>query len=535
MAPESFREHLARIALYPARLSVMRQLVLVFAAGLASALALPPVFFLPVLFVSFPVLIQVLEHAHSRRHAFLMGWSFGFGHFCAGLYWISHALLLDPVRFGWMVPLAVGGLSALMATYIGAATALVHALRLKGLSCILGLASLWTVMELLRGWLLTGFPWNPLGSVWTDTLPVLQTAAWIGITGLSLVTVVMASLPVMLLYPGGRYAMSIVGILFAVMVGAGTARIPEEPGPSVSGVRLRLVQPAIPQTLKWQEETRMANLGQYMTLSMAPPAPDDPAPTHVIWGETALPWAIDGVTDAELRSALSAVPKQAAHHGAHAPLLVTGAIRRTPPGQKPARIWNSMIAVDASGSLQEHFDKAHLVPFGEYVPLRSILPIDKVTPGHMDYSAGAGPRTLSLPGLPPVSPLICYEIIFPGAVTEQDKRPEWILNLTNDGWYGVSTGPYQHLATAIGRAVEEGLPVIRAANTGISAVIDPWGRIVKSLGLETAGFVDSNLPHALPETVYGRWHHRIPLWIATLLLFAALALRTRFSDQHISP
>lgn len=538
LRPTSIRHKAALAAHYLGGLGPWHASGLALACGLLTALALPPVFCLPVLLVAFPVLIWLLEGTQRRRHAFAIGWSFGFGHFSAGFYWIAHALLLDPLRFGWMIPFAVGGLSALMAGYTGAATALVQALRLRGLSRILGLASLWTVMEILRGWLFTGFPWNPLGSVWTDALPVLQASAWIGISGLSLLTVALASLPAMLTHPAGGYLLGAGGVLLAGLAIGGTLRIPEETAPVVHDVRLRIVQPAIPQVLKWQDGARMANLGHYLSLSMAPHNPGEPPPTHVIWGETALPWAIDGTTDTELRAVLSAIPKQAAKAGVRSPLLVTGAIRRTPPGQEPYRIWNSMVALDAAGSIRGYFDKAHLVPFGEYVPLRAVLPFEKLTPGHEDYSAGPGPQTVSLPGLPPVSPLICYEVVFSGAVTTGNDRPDWLLNLTNDGWYGISSGPYQHLATAIGRAVEEGLPLVRAANTGISAVIDPWGRLTASLDLNTVGFLDSNLPKALPATLYSQWHHRIPLWLSVAVLIIALVIRSRFTagcTSMISP
>ena len=192
---------------------------------------------------------------------------------------------------------------------------------------------------------------------------------------------------------------------------------------------------------------------------------------------------------------------------------------------KPLRIWNSIFAIDGTGKILGHYDKAHLVPFGEYAPLRDVLPIDKITHGAVDYSAGPGVRTLRLPGLPPVSPLICYEAIFPGAVVDPSDRPAWMLNLTNDAWYGITAGPHQHLAIARVRAVEEGLPMIRAANTGISAIIGPYGRVLVRLGLTKAGVIDGPLPAPAPNaTIYARFGD-IPFFVMLVLFAVFLGLR----------
>jgi apolipoprotein N-acyltransferase len=163
-----------------------------------------------------------------------------------------------------------------------------------------------------------------------------------------------------------------------------------------------------------------------------------------------------------------------------------------------------MVALDHAGQIDAGYDKAHLVPFGEYVPLRGVLPMDKITPGTLDFTPGPGPRTLHLPGLPPLSPLICYEVIFPGAVTDPADRPQWLLNLTNDAWYGFTSGPFQHFNIARVRAIEEGMPLVRAANNGISGLVDPYGRVIKRLALDAVGFLDVPLPQALPPTIYAR-------------------------------
>jgi apolipoprotein N-acyltransferase len=215
----------------------------------------------------------------------------------------------------------------------------------------------------------------------------------------------------------------------------------------------------------------------------------------VLWPEAATPFLLE--RDAQARRELGAI---AGEHG----YVITGAVRANPPPGPILRLWNSLEAVDGHGDIVARYDKAHLVPFGEYVPLRNWLPLQKITPGSFDYTAGPGPRTIDLPGLPPFAPLICYEIIFPGAAVDEQARPDWILNVTNDAWYGRSSGPYQHFAIARTRAVEEGLPLVRVANNGISGVVDGVGRVTARIDLDTVGYADLPLPAAHAQTLYAR-------------------------------
>jgi apolipoprotein N-acyltransferase len=277
----------------------------------------------------------------------------------------------------------------------------------------------------------------------------------------------------------------------------------------VAGVRLRLVQANIDQRLKWQDGERVRTLQKYLALSTQP---GNPPVTHVVWPETALPYLLS--TEPELLRIVARVVPPGG-------LLLTGAVRVEQPGPQPGRVWNSVHAIDDQGRIVATYDKFHLVPFGEYVPLRHILPIDKITPGTSDFAAGPGPSTVRLPGLPAASPLVCYEAIFPGAVTAPSgPRPQWLLNVTNDAWFGHSAGPHQHFASARLRAVEEGLPLVRAANTGISAVIDPYGRVRAELGLGREGVLESSLPAALPPTPYARFGNVAFL----MLLMSAISL-----------
>ncbi|MBI4185177.1 MAG: apolipoprotein N-acyltransferase [Proteobacteria bacterium] len=505
------------------------------AAGALAAAALPPVHALPVLVVSFPLLLWLVEGAEGRRAAFAVGWGFGFGHFVAGLYWIAFAFLVDAERFGWMAPFAVAGLSAYLGLF-PAGVALAARVAPAGPARVLVLAAAWSGLEWLRGWLLTGFPWNLIGSAWVVSEAMIQFAALAGAYGLSLVTVAVAAVPALVASPagagpraGGRSAPAAAalaaGALAALWAG-GALRLAAAEGGDVAGVRLRVVQGNIPQDHKWKAALRELHFRTYLALTAEP---SSAPPTLVIWPETAAPYLLTG--DAARRQAVA----QSAPPGA---IVVTGAIRIQPDpppaaSDAPVRAWNSLLAIDSAGRVVATYDKAHLVPFGEYLPWRGLLAplgLEKLAQGRGDFSAGPGPVTLSLPGAPPLSPLICYEIIFPARVLAgEGARPGWMLNLTNDAWFGTTSGPYQHFAAARLRAVEEGLPVVRAANTGISAVVDAYGRVRARLGLNLAGVIDHGLPRALDgATVYGRLGDlAFAPWLAAALALAALLGRRR--------
>jgi apolipoprotein N-acyltransferase len=286
-----------------------------------------------------------------------------------------------------------------------------------------------------------------------------------------------------------------------------------DPAAMVPGIKVRLVQPNLPQANKWRDDLRESNLREHVALSRSP---GFESLTTVVWPETAASYFLD-LDTLHREIAASAAPLGG--------LLLTGAPRITPRGVEPLQVWNSLFAINANAQVVGVYDKAHLVPFGEYVPFRGILPIAKITHGGTDFSAGPGPRTLDLPGLPPTSPLICYEAIFPNAViATEPERPQWLLAITNDGWFGISAGPHQHLAAARMRAIEEGLPLARAANTGISAMIDPYGRELGRIALGEKGILDAPLPKPVATPPYGRLGN-IP---ALLLLLIALGFGLRF-------
>jgi len=474
-----------------------RRSLLGFLLGIAAAGALPPAHGLPLLILAFAGLLWLIASASSPWRAALSGWWFGFGHFLAACYWVGAALLTDPDRFAFVSVPAVIGLAAGLALFPALAALAVSVSRQRGFARLLLFAVAWTATEWLRGTILSGFPMNLIGTAWTVSEGMIQMTAVTGAYGLSFLTILAAGAFALLAEPrqGGaaarnwRAPAAMILVLAAIWVG-GTIRLAVQNTPPVPGVNLLIVQPNIPQELKWRGDTRKAALEKHMRMTLAA-APG--AVSHVIWPETAVPYDVS--QDSGLANWLSAaVPENG--------LLITGALRRSGGGEGSFRLWNSLHAVDGKGELRLTYDKHHLVPFGEYMPLRSIMSFAKLTYGDTDFSAGPGALTLKIPGLPPVSPLICYEAIFPGRVVASDARPGWLLNITNDGWFGNTAGPYQHLQAARLRAVEEGLPLVRAANTGISTVIDPLGRYIGRLPLGAEGVLQAPLPSALGRTPY---------------------------------
>ncbi len=504
MAVADWRGGAARLG----ALTGWRRVAVLAALGILATLTLPPLSLVPLLWVGFSGLALMLDGAETRRRAFGTGFWFGWAHHSAGLYWVAYALLVDPEKFGWMIPFAVLGLGAILAVFVGLSGLIAREIAPPGLARILALAAAWSFGEWLRDWIFTGFPWNLIATAWTGVLPVAQSVSLAGAFGLGLLTVAVAAMPASLIRPGrsGPIATALSLGLLALVAFWGWLRIPDGPWPDVPGVRLRLVQASVPQREKWAPANRPHELLDHIALTKSP---GFDGMTAVVWPETADPYFIDQDQGAR------AVTTQAVPPGG---LLLTGAVRATLPDVKPFQVWNSLEVVNPGGAIVAIYDKAHLVPFGEYMPLRHVLPLEKVTPGSVDFTAGPGLRTLNLPGLPPVSPLICYEDIFPGAALDSRDRPQWLLVVTNDGWFGMSAGPYQHFAASRLRAIEEGLPVVRAGNTGITAFVDPYGRVVASLPLGAHAILDGNLPKPLPEiTLFGRLGNGVAIILMALV------------------
>jgi apolipoprotein N-acyltransferase len=522
---------LAGLAARTAALTGWRRYGLALLLGAAAALAFEPFNLIPLLVPAFAGLVWLNDGAARRRAVFATGWWFGVGHFALGLYWVTLSFLVEPEKFAWMIPFVMLGMSGGLALFPACAVLAASRCRGRGAGRVLYLAAAWTAFEWLRGHVLTGFPWNLMGNVWTAGDETMQLASLTGIYGLSLLTVLIAALPATLgdrrAGPAGGVlrpwrASAVAAVLLIGLWGFGAARLATAGDGTGSGtansaassVRLRIVQANIAQTLKWRRDLRAAHLAEYIELTRGPGFADIDV---VVWPETAAPYFLGQNARRRLQAASAAPPGG---------LLITGAPRTAPAtGPNPRRFWNSLYAIRPSGEIAATYDKHHLVPFGEYVPFRRYLDLEKITHGRSDFTPGPGPRTLAVAGLPEFGPLICYEAIFSGSILDRSARPAWLLNITNDAWFGASSGPYQHLASARLRAVEEGLPLVRSANTGISAVIDAYGRVTAHIGINRKGVLDALLPKPIfPVTLYGRFGDVIPLFLLMSVAAAGFAV-----------
>ncbi|WP_299566607.1 apolipoprotein N-acyltransferase [uncultured Sulfitobacter sp.] len=487
-----------------------------FSLGALAVCALPPFSTPVVLPIAFGGL-YLITVGESRKRAGLAGWMFGVGFFLFGLSWIAESFFVDAERFGWMAVPAVAGLSAGLALFPAAAMAAFASSKAHGVPGALIFAVCWSVSEWLRGTVLTGFPWNLIGYAWADYDIPRQMAAWVGSYGLGLLTVLLSVLPVTLLAQDRRQNVSAIFLFTAVAAGVGAfgmVRLAERPLPTDTTVRI--VQGNIPQREKWAPAFRARNIARYLDLSAQPGGFD-----LLLWPESAFPGYID--EDVTMLDRIADLLPEGS-------ILLTGAQTRAPDGNGTS-YRNSVLAIDSNGRIVARYAKHHLVPFGEYVPFRSLLPLDRLTAGLGDFTPGPGPDTLDLPGLPPVGLSICYEAIFPGRVVDAADRPGWLFNATNDAWFGASLGPRQHLASARMRAVEEGLPMVRAANTGISAVIDGFGRIVSRLEMDETGVLDTPLPAALPPTPFSKYGQMTFLLILAACLASAIGLNFRKDNE----
>lgn len=467
--------------------------------GLIAALGQAPWGMWPLTLLALAFATARIAAAATPRQAGWHGFALGLGYFGLAMSWIVEPFFVQPEIYGWMAPfalflMAAGGavfwtIAAWVSARVVARGPQGHAARICGFA--LGLAA----VEWLRGWVFTGLPWAQTGHIWIGT-PVSQLAAFVGALGLTLFTSALVALACAL--PANRRIAGLglggAALAAGLVLGAwvmGQQRL-SAPLPADQGVRLRLVQPNAIQALKWDRYWSSVFYDRLLTLSAATPQPGQPRPDLVIWPETAVSFLLNDATP---------VLEQFTQ-AASAPVL-TGIQRRD-----GMAYFNSLAMVEPGGRVSAVYDKAHLVPFGEYIPWGDALArlgigAFAAQQGN-GYSAGPGPALMSPPGLPAFQPLICYEAIFP-QVLRQVPRAKWLLLITNDSWFGHQSGPWQHLAQARLRAIESGLPVIRAANTGISAVIGPRGQIRAELPLDRQGFIDATLPAHLDQTPWMRF------------------------------
>ncbi len=513
----------------------IKRWLLAFAAGALAVLSLPPFDFFAILFVSFTVLVWLLDGASGRAEAgfvrrlspaFWTGWWFGFGYFVGGMWWLGNALLIEAREFAWALPFAVFGLPAVLAVFYGFATALARSLWSDGLGRICALALGFGLAEWLRSFVLTGFPWNAIGYGGMPVPALMQSAAVIGLFGVSALAVFVFSAPALIATRRGAVPGLIIALVLLIAhIGFGYWVLSRS-GPAAEGeLVVRIVQPSIDQSKKWDDAERTRIFELLIDLSRDPRT--GRLPTHILWPETAVPFLLTGNPGALARIG------EALREGQ---TLITGAVRQETAGaDQPARYYNSILVIDHTGQIIAAADKQHLVPFGEYLPMRSFLEgiglgIVANAPGA--FTAGSRRRTVPVPGGRNFLPLICYEAIFPDELAADGPAADFIVNVTNDAWYGATPGPYQHFRQAQVRAAETGLPLLRAANNGISAVTDGRGRIMDGLALDVVGYIDV----AIPEKIQKRgniWSPIVFFWaIIALLLVGAVYSRYGFVQRR---
>lgn len=483
------------------------RIALALLAGAVAAFAHPPFGILPGL-IGYPLLMLLSERSGNARGAFWMGWLAGFAYFFVGCWWVAEAFMVDPAQ-AWMAPFAASLLPAGLGLFWGGATALYRRFAPSDMVRVLVFAALFCLFEWLRGHVLTGFPWNPAGATWGAGSAGSQFASVAGVYGLSVVTVAAACALGPLAAPGARQTRIVAAVLglvaFASLIGFGAVRLSNARVVDTD-VMIRIVQADVSQAAKWTPEAYQGIVDRYIGLTGRPAAR---RPDVVVWPEGALPASANQVFG-------EGSPDAAAIARALSPgqTLLIGLARAeagAAPGQ-PDRYYNSLFALHDEGGaglrIAGVYDKYRLVPFGEFIPLGGLMGAIGVRAlVHMpdDFSAGPKPAPITLPNAPPVQPLICYESLFPGFTPGGATRPRWIVNVSNDAWFGRTSGPLQHLNLASYRAIETGLPVVRATPTGVSAMIDPWGRVIDGhrLNAGESGVVDALLPEPTAATVYG--------------------------------
>ena len=483
------------------------RIVLALLAGIAAAVAHPPFGFLPGL-LGYPLLMLLAERSARARGGFWMGWLAGFAYFFIGCWWVAEAFLVNEAQ-AWMAPFAASLLPMGLGLFFGAACALYRAFAPRSVARVLLFAVLFGLLEWTRGNVLTGFPWNPAGASWQAGSALSQLASVVGVYGLGLVTVAAVSSLGLLVATGPRRArLGTAGLgllVLALGFGWGTARLAQAERPETDTL-VRIVQADIAQESKWTPEAYQGIVDKYVALTAQAGAA---RPDIIIWPEGALPATANQVFGSSDAVAIA----QALHPGQ---LLMMGISRAEPDPRAPdgASYYNSLLAVRDLGpglAVEAIYDKHRLVPFGEYLPLGSLmtrLGIRSLVHVPADFTAGPVPAPMLLEGLPGVQPLICYEGLYPGFTPASGAaRPQWIVNVSNDAWFGKTSGPLQHLNLASYRAIETGLPIARATPTGASALIDPWGRVRPDQRLDSgqAGVIDARLPAPAAQTLFGRW------------------------------
>ncbi len=540
--PETYRKtaHLVRLRRRIGALRGWRRALASIGFGLIGAAAVPPLHLFFCLIPSFVGFVWLLDGAKSRWRGMWDGFFWGMGYFVPSLYWIIMSMLVDVEQFWWMIPFSLFGLPAFMATYTAGAGFFASGFKRTGLFRIFLLAGVWGLWEWARGTWATGFPWAAVSYTWSADAPpllaILQLTALVGAYGLSALTVLVAAMPAYLgdetvFVPQNGGFWRLTRPLFCTLVGCclalgwGLWRLAPGSDPIVPDSVVRIVSSNFPQLPHYSLEADIARLRGLIAYANRPGKERIAA---TVWPEGAVDFYLN--REPNIRAAIAtAVPPQG--------ILITGTLRAPSQQTEEQIAWNNVSVLDGTGTIIGSYDKAHLVPFGEYVPYRSYLKFAPIVARRVGFGTGPGAQTLALPNLPAVSPVICYEAIFPHDVVDEDNRPGWIANLTNDSWFGFSTGPYQHFVISRTRAVEEGIPMVRAANGGISGLFDAHGRTIAIMPLGSDGILDVNLPEKLPEnTIYGQYGHSTLIFLSIfLIIFGAITSRGRiFSNKSLN-
>ncbi|MEA3039766.1 MAG: apolipoprotein N-acyltransferase [Sphingomonadales bacterium] len=502
----------------------MRPNLYAFLAGLAAACAFQPLGLWPLMVLALAFFLRLVGEAPHLRSALARGWWFGFGQFTLGLNWIATAFTYQAAMPAWLGWVAVVLLSFYLAVYPAVAAGLAWRWgRGDRAALALVLAAAWIVTEWLRATLFTGFAWNPIGVPLIAT-PLSRIATLVGTYGLSGVEIVLAG-GVLLLTGRRRRAGAFLAAGPLALAGLAYLLAPPISGPR--GTALTIVQPNIGQDEKWREGRLADTLRRLDTLSHR----GGVGPRLLLWPEAAITRPLEnGLADPRYREDAVALTEDVASMLAPGDLLLTGGVTwRSADGRSLTSATNSVFALDSAGRILARYDKAHLVPYGEYLPMRPVLSaigLSRLAPGDVDFDPGPGPRSFDLPLVGRVGFQLCYEIIFSGEVVDRRHRPAFLFNPSNDAWFG-RWGPPQHLAQARLRALEEGLPILRSTPTGISAAIDSDGRLLASLKWRTMGVIDTRLPPAKPPTLFARFGNMLPLLFALLLAALAIAVRRK--------
>lgn len=511
----------------PAGMSTLVSLLSAAGLGLLSAAGYAPLAIWPLMLIALAGLLLVLDRTATVRTAAACGWVFGFTQSIVALSWVAISFEYQANMPRWLGPLGVVALSAYVALYPALALALASKLWSRSPTRIPLLAVCWAAAEWLRGHLFTGFPWNMVAQVWADTPLMIQSVRLVGAYGLSLMTVALFASVALLRKPdrGAQLMLLIMTSLAALLLLDGWWRLQCAAADAPTGTRLHLIQANIRQSLETDPARQAEILEHYERASAAALAANGPG--LVIWPETALEQDVE--RDPVLRSRIAGLIDERS-------FVIGGAVgQRLDVGGRWLGARNSLFAIDARGEIRAVYDKARLVPFGEYLPAADRLAgigLQSVAGGTARFVAGSGPASLKLDAVPSFAPAICYEIIFPEAFVSRRDRPEWILNISNDAWFGRSWGPYQHFAQARLRAVEEGLPVVRATPTGVSGIIDAYGRVVTRSALGERAILSALLPRALPETLYVMFGPRPSLVLVAAFAAAALVGRRAVRGVH---